>query len=704
MEKISFKFGGIDLKKVFIILLLVFFIVSLTTPLIIYKKYTASLTPPQSKIPASLVVEYADGTPLYTPKTTWVDFDDIPTIIKDSIVASEDKRFYQHSGVDPIGIARALFTILTTDELQGGSTITQQLARTLYLNNERTWKRKIKEALIALWLEQNFSKNEILEMYINSVYLGNGVYGFPAAAKYYFNKSLEQLTPIEIAMLTATLRSPEKANPQEDLNKDFSKNVLRKMKEAGIINEGEYENAVNNLETKHTQIKNILKNDFDEDLFWIVVTELKELGFELGDLRNGFRVRTTIDKGLQSLLNSSISKDSWAGLIVEYTTGKIRAAYGLGIINGRRQIGSTIKPFYYYLAFMAGYNSDDVLEDKPIKIGSWTPENFDKTFRGQVTLEDALAHSLNIPSINLFMKLGQGKVTNFLKNTLMISGFYPNDATLALGTLETSLIDVAQGYTAIFTGGSVIRPRIVEYVKDKNGQLYYSYTPNLINVVKAPKDLDKRTPLEASILMLRAMEKVVTSGTSRSAQMPGRKIYGKSGSAENNAWFVGGDGKYIFILARDNVKQVSGLVVTPLWKEIALKTEIGYTPISLPINISVSRFRNDAKEPSSGSDLTIAETKTENPTNPESTTQAEEVANPQSSGTSSQESYSAGNKITELLNRIRKEQISVKEIVEIVQSLPESDRKTVLSEINSISPEIASEVYRQINEGTKNDF
>jgi len=701
------------LKKVFILVLIIFFLCSFTTPLVIYQKFTTNLTAPQNKIPASLIVEYADGTPLYNPKTAWVDFDDVPTLVKDSIVASEDRRFYQHSGVDPIGIARALFTIITTDEVQGGSTITQQLARTLYLTQERTWKRKVKEAFIALWLEQNFSKNEILEMYINSVYLGNGVYGFPAASKYYFNKTLDQLTEVEVAMLTATLRSPEKANPLTNLNKDFTKNVLRKMKEAGIIPESNYKHAIESLPSIHTQSNKSAVNMFDQDLFWIVVTELKEMGFELGDLRNGFRVRTTIDKNLQSILASSITKDSWAGLIVEYTTGKIRAAYGLGIINGRRQIGSTIKPFYYYLAFMAGYNSDDKLEDNPIKIGKWSPENFDKIFRGEVTIEYALAHSLNIPSINLFMKLGQGKVVNFLKNTLMISGFYPNDATLALGTLETSLIDVAQGYSAIFTGGNVIKPRIVEYVKDKNGHLYYSYTPNLMNVVKAPKDMDKRTPFEASILMLRAMEKVVTSGTSRSAQMPGRKIYGKSGSAENNAWFVGGDGKYIFILARDNVKEVSGLVVTPKWKEIALKTEIGYTPISLPLNIEVTHFKKENQQnillpiqvatetentPENISSSNNEETSIFDRLFPSSTDREPAQEIEEQSAMSNNEELDS--EVDEILTLVRQNEIAVDNVVDFLRKVSPEKRRAVLSEINSISQDFASEVYdRLLKEG-----
>ncbi|MFN3327873.1 MAG: penicillin-binding transpeptidase domain-containing protein, partial [Fervidobacterium pennivorans] len=353
-------------------------------------------------------------------------------------------------------------------------------------------------------------------------------------------------------------------------------------------------------------------------------------------------------------------------------------------------LGSAIKPFYYYLAFMAGYNLDDILLDKPIKIGRWEPENFDKKFRGQVTIEYALAHSLNIPSIDLFLKLGQGNVTNFLKNTLMISGFYPNDATLALGTLETSVADVAQGYSPIFTGGLVIKPRIVEYVKDKNGYVYYSYTPALVNVVKPPKGFDKRTPLEASILTLRAMEKVVTEGTSRSAQMPGRKIYGKSGSAENYAWFVGGDGKYLFILARDNVKEVSGLVVTPKWREIAVKTEIGYTPISLPINSKIQRFNV------MGDSETLAEPKTvTGEVSENATVNQQEVATSTVFQETNQDNLVKMSR-EEIISRVKTSSITANELVEVLKSYSPDERRAILSEINSLSQELAAEVYQKL--------
>lgn len=673
MEEIFIELGGILLRKlvVFAVVFSLFLFITFSLSLQLYKRYTANLELPVNKTPASLTVEYSDGTPLYTPKTIWVDYEDIPTLIKDSVIASEDKRFYSHSGVDIKGIIRSLFVIITTDEVQGGSTITQQLARTLYLSQERTWKRKVKEALIALWLEQNYSKEEILEMYINSVYLGNGIYGFPAAAKHYFGKTLDELKPVEVAMLVATLRSPERANPLRDLNVDFSKTTLRKMKDSGVISESEYQNAVAQLSTERTQSLRRQYNSFDEDLFWMIVLELKELKFDLGLLRNGFRVRTTIDKKLQSLLQSSMDKTNMAGLIIEHTTGKIRAAYGLGINSGKRQIGSVIKPMYYYLAFMGGWNKNDILEDKPITIGTWSPQNFDKEFWQEVTLENALIYSRNVPSVNLFMKLGQSNVRNFLRNTLMIEGYYPNDATISLGTIETSLIDVSKGFQPIFNGGIVFKPKLIEFVRDKDGVTYYTYKPEIISTVKPIKGFEERTPVEAAILTLQLMEKVVTMGTGKSANIPGRKIYGKTGTAEKNAWFVGGDGKYLFLLTKDGKELTGGKDVAPIWKKIAINTDIGTVPISLPVQTKIpqtQKLTRIGEQEANKINSTIENTQTQDVKPQEET----------------------------IYVRVRNNSITPDEIVDFLKTLDSDKQREILSKINEVNPSLASDVYTKL--------
>lgn len=666
------------MKKLLLILFIVIAVISCVVPLAVYNWYTGRLELPQNNVPSSLIVEYSDGTPLYTPKTVWADFDTIPTSLKDIIIASEDKRFYTHSGVDIFGIIRSAVVIITSDDIQGGSTITQQLSRTLYLTMERTWKRKIKEAFIALWLEQNYSKNEILELYINSVYLGNGVFGFPAAAKYYFNKTLDQLNTSEMAMLVATLRSPENANPLKDLNTNFAKTVLRKALEENAIDSNEYNEALQQIGEKHLYAVKNSSQSFDNDLFWMVVLELKDLGFELGNLRNGSRVRTTIDKNMQMLLNSNIDKTNMAGLIVEHTTGRIRAAYGLGINNGRRQLGSVVKPFYYYLAFMAGWNKSDILKDEPLTIGKWSPQNFDKAFWKEVTLENALIYSRNVPSVNLFMALGQNNVQNFMKNELKVGGYYPNDATISLGTIETSLIDVAKGFEPIFNGGIVIQPRLIEYVRDKDGAVLYSYRPDIINVVKAPKDMNQRTPTEASIMMLQLMGKVVTMGTGKSAAIPGRTIYGKTGTAEKNAWFIGGDGRYVFLLVKDGEGLTGGNSVAPIWRKIAQNIEIGYIDVSLPLWTKIA-----PTEPKTAGKTTIS------PELNESISISGESSGSQT-GNSSEET---------IYNKLQSGSITVDEIVDFLKTLDSDKQVDVLSRINEIDQNVASEVYQKLNGG-----
>ncbi|WP_372590063.1 transglycosylase domain-containing protein [Fervidobacterium thailandense] len=662
-----------------LIISIIVFLATYNLPLLLYNRITSELEAPENKVPTGLIIEYSDGTLLYSPKTVWRDYDEIPQILKDSVIASEDRRFYRHSGVDLKGILRSLFVIITTDEIQGGSTITQQLARTLYLTTERTWRRKLKEIMIALWLEQKYSKEEILEMYINSVYLGNGIYGFPAAARYYFKKSLDDLNPLEIAMLVATLRSPERANPLKELNAQFTKIVLNKMKEADIITEEEFQKYLQFLGKERIYAYEEAKEHLDVDLFWMIVTDLKDLGFDLALLRNGFRVRTTLDRNMQRLLMENIDKKNMAGLILEHTTGRIKAAYGLGIFEGRRQIGSVVKPYYYYLAFMAGWNKSDILEDKPIRIGKWEPKNFDEQFWQRVTLENALVYSRNVPSVNLFMKLGQNKVKHFIQNVLMVGGYFPNDATISLGTIETSLVDVAKGYEPIFNGGIVVRPRIIEYVRDKNGVYYYSYRPEVLNIVNNPKGFDARTPIEASILMLQVMEKVVTMGTGKSAFLPGRTIYGKTGTAEKNAWFVGGDGKYLFLLVKDGKNLTGGRDVAPIWKKIASQTTIGYTPISLPLKSTIAKTSPSGTESSELEGEKIELPSPQAPSKEETTSEVGKVPS-----------------ISELYERVKNRTITAMEILDILKTKSPDEQREILTEINKFDPDLAAEVYLKL--------
>lgn len=558
-----------------LIVFIVGFVLSFLTLFYFYTSITKGLPEPETLIPSSLVIEYSDGSPFYFPKALWFNLEDYPEKLITSLIISEDEDFFNHMGIDVLGLFRGLYKTLIEKDVQGGSTLTQQLARSLYLTQERTIQRKIKEIFISFYLEKIRTKEEILELYLNSVYMGNGIYGFGTAAKYYFGKEPKDLTLPEIALLVNTVKSPENFNPQ-NLSGNYEKAsiVLKRLLNEGVLTNDEYEEF--SQELLNVKANKIVEKKYNEEIFWRVIEELKNLGFNLDILRKGFRVKTTLRKDYNEILSGVLSEKN-AALIFDYTTGGILGYFGKGVNQGRRQTGSLIKPFYYYKALLDGYNLDSKLFDLPIKIGNWTPQNFEKNYFGQTTLEEALVHSRNIPSLNLYLMLGDNNVRVFLKNQLKIGGFYPDDLTLSLGTLETSHEELARGFSALLNGGVVITPHIVDEVISYDGVLYYKAKTNVGNVIKG----SKRTPLEASYLLINLLREVVERGTGVKANIPGRYIVGKTGTAEQYAWFMGADGKTLMVISQDGKDLLGGRDVAPLWKSIALKINMGKVPFNI---------------------------------------------------------------------------------------------------------------------------
>ncbi|QTA38814.1 penicillin-binding protein [Thermosipho ferrireducens] len=537
-----------------------------------YYYFTHSLPEPESVVPSSLVIQYSDGTPFYLPRALWYDLSKYPQELINTLILSEDEDFYNHMGIDTLGFLRAIYVTLFRKTLQGGSTITQQLARSLYLTQHRTIERKVREFFVAFYLEKIRTKDEILELYLNTAYMGNGIYGFGTAAKYYFGKEPGELTLPEIAILVNTVKSPENFNPKALRgNYNRAKIVLKRLLNEGVISDKKFDDYVNELGS--VNVKKVTDFSYNEQVFWRCIEELKNIGFSLDYLRKGFVVKTTLNKKYTSYVEK-FSEENNGVLVVNYLTGEILAYFGEGINKGRRQTGSLIKPLYYYKALLDGYNLDTKLFDMPIKIGDWTPQNFEKNFTGQVTLEDALVHSKNVPSVNLYLMMGDNNIRNFLINELKISGYYPPDLTLALGTLETSHEELFKGFSAILNGGIVISPRMIDEIIGNDGMVYYRASPKIINVITP----EKRSAYEASSMMIKLLREVVVKGTGIRANIPGKYIVGKTGTAAQFAWFMGADGATLMIVSKDGRDLLGGRDVAPLWKKIAREISIGSTP------------------------------------------------------------------------------------------------------------------------------
>ena len=528
-----------------------------------YHDVTSNLPPPESRLPPSARILYSNETPMYISRSVWMDLGEVPQDFILVLLASEDRNFFRHAGVDIKGIIRALFVDLTTGKVvQGGSTITQQLARSLYLGFERSIERKVREIFIAYWLERIRSKEEILEMYLNSAYVGNGLYGFGAASLYYFGKPLQELSMAEMMVLVGIIKSPENLNPYKEPNlaRKKARSVAKAALDADVINESEYRKVLKDIENLEFRKPNFF---IDEEVFWRIIEEAKEIsGLSIEELRGGYEIVTTLDPDFQKVLEKKI-EDKMAFLAVD-SVGKILGYKGKGVKFGRRQIGSAIKPIYYLYAILNGVRPMDLLPDVPVDIGGWKPENFTKIFKGYSTVLNAVVWSRNVPSVFLFSEFGYDRLTGFMKKILRINGYYPNDLTISLGTLETSPEEIAKFYIAVANGGTVFRPTIIKEIRRISGGPIYTFIPRVIGEIPSYKVRSGK-----AVLVLKGiLREVARRGTGRKAKIPGKEMFGKTGTAERNAWFIGGDDSVIMIMARDGENLLGGEDVAPIWKDI----------------------------------------------------------------------------------------------------------------------------------------
>ncbi|HOJ87698.1 MAG TPA: transglycosylase domain-containing protein [Pseudothermotoga sp.] len=538
--------------------------VSLIGLFVCYFLITKDLDAPESHLPTGLIMFYKDGSPVMLSRAFWKNLPEVPTVLINALISSEDKNFVSHIGIDLEGIVRATVRNLSTLSInEGASTITQQLARTLYLSLERTWERKIREIFIALWLERVRTKDEILQMYLNSAYMGNGLYGLASASNYYFGKDLSTVNLQESAILVGMIRSPENYNPFKDpeLSKKKAKTVLAAMLKEGYLTQEQYDEQVQMIDNiAYTEKKS---RNTDEEVFWRVVRELNSIGFGLNEVRQGYRIYTTLDP---LMMKNSLQLDqNTVAEAIDPFTGAVLAYRGVGLTypEGRRQLGSAIKPLYYYLALLEGWGLESRLTDLPVKIGDWTPENFDKQYKGSVSLAQALIESRNIPSVNLFMQLGKDKVVQFLQKEMKLNGYYPNDLTISLGTVESAPEEILKCYAAIFNGGVVLQPYIIDAIQDPYGRIIYKASPKVVGVIKGRKN----STMVASSLLLSVMKRVVEQGTGVYARQK-VAVAGKTGTSEKTAWFIGGDSQIILAVAVDGENLTGGVNAAPVWSKM----------------------------------------------------------------------------------------------------------------------------------------
>lgn len=489
-----------------------------------------------------------------------VKIEQIPVNLQNAFVAIEDNRFYEHKGVDFRGLLRAAYTNLITREIaEGGSTITQQLAKNAYLTQDRTIKRKIQEIFLALQLEKQYTKQEILELYLNQIYFGQGAYGVQAAAKTYFGKNVSDLNLSECAMLAGIPKSPNYYSPFNNLNAAIERRntVLDQMIAHGYVNRNEAYAAKNAEVTLAPQ--NVSEKHKDAMYFIEYVTQLLVDRYGADAVyKEGLKVYTTIDLDMQKMAEEAllmylpeyftdaggIVQPQGAIVAIEPKTGYIRAMVGgrgtdqfNRATMAERQPGSAFKPFVFVAGLENGYTPDTVIEDSPITIGDWSPMNYSRRFSGNVTLRTVAINSMNVPTVKMAQALGIDKAI-FYAQEMGISTFVldgdPNDTNLAvsLGGLTRGVtpLEIASAYGTFANNGVHVPHIAITKVLDRNGKIIHESVSEGRQVIMPESAAD----------LTDMLEEVITRGTGRRAAI-GRPAAGKTGTTSdyNDAWFVG---------------------------------------------------------------------------------------------------------------------------------------------------------------------
>ncbi|MDR1514149.1 MAG: PBP1A family penicillin-binding protein [Synergistaceae bacterium] len=520
---------------------------------------------------------------LFEENRTWADIRQIsPWAIK-AILAAEDSEFYEHQGIRLKAIARAIIRDLESGEArQGGSTITQQLARMLFLTRERTFQRKASEAIIAIRMERLYTKDQILEMYINMAYFGHGAYGIGAASQVFYGKTPAQLTLAEASMLAGILPAPNAYTPIRHPDRAATRQnyVLSRMVEVGMITQEEKTQA-QAAELTYARKAEAKASFVMEDAPYFVSHVLfKHLLPKYGRekiYRGGLRVQTTIDLDLQRQAEEVISKMKFEGALValDPNTGEI-----LALVGGRnfdeskfnratqayRQPGSAFKPIVYATALENGYRPVDHAFDAPLHFANgWSPKNSDVSYRGEMTLTAALAQSINTVAVRVAQVVGVPAIREQARNMGITTPYLPEDLSIALGSSSLTPLEMGAAFSVFANNGYRIVPFSVKEILDSNGNSLERNGPDLGNALSP----------ETAVTMRSLLMQAVSWGTGTRARVEGYQVFGKTGTTNDwtDVWFVGGvpDLVVVVYVGNDNHKSLGrafgGTVAAPVWKE-----------------------------------------------------------------------------------------------------------------------------------------
>ena len=519
-----------------------------------------------------------------------VELREVPKELVQALIATEDKNFYKHPGYDIVGLVRSMVAnVLAGRVVQGASTLTQQLSRILFLSNEKTFTRKIKELQVAAQIEKTISKDKILEMYLNNVYLGSGAYGVKGAARIYFNKNLNELTLPEMALIAGLPQAPSVYSPYNniDLAKKRRNQVLGRMLKMKYIDKKTYEEAkatpikLSTMPTMYATNKAPYFCDY-------VVKDLQKLGFTEEDIINGgYKVITTLNYDAQIKANEAIlsNLNAWGlknpknqaavfsfspidGRILVYAGGKdyTKSQYDR-VTQSARPSGSAFKPFIYTAAIEKGYSPNDMVDDLPYRIGDWTPRNYGNKYRGPIPIYTALMISSNVCTARLMDAIGIRPVIQ-LARVMGITTPIPYDYTISLGSNSVKLFEMTRAYGVFANGGFRVEPYAIERVESSRGTVLYE-----ARKAKTSKVLNINT----AATMTAIMKTVIQSGTGRAANI-GKPAAGKTGTTDDckDAYFIGYTPDVVtgvWVGNDDNSKMgelTGGTVPAKIWRDVML--------------------------------------------------------------------------------------------------------------------------------------